>query len=77
MTAMQSEMVTYANIDDLKTANDRVTALLERKRAEYQRRSDMARQQVNQLSSRSVDVAAVREVVGGGGTVNQGGMVRM
>jgi hypothetical protein len=55
MTAMQSEMVTYANIDQLKASNDRITALLEQKKVAYQRRCETARAQVNLQASKYVD----------------------
>jgi len=52
MATMQTEMVTYANIDELKASNDRISELLEEKKVAYQRRCDGARAQVNLLAAR-------------------------
>jgi hypothetical protein len=52
MEVMKTEMVTYANIDELKATHERIMAMLEQKRVVYMRRFDMVRLQVNALSGR-------------------------
>ena len=54
MATMQTEMVTYANIDQLKVSNDRITELLQHKKIAYQRRCESARQQVNIMAAKCV-----------------------
>ena len=51
MDTMKSEMVTFANIDELKHRAEAVAASLEDRRSEYLGRRDMVRQQVNQVAS--------------------------
>jgi chromosome segregation ATPase len=52
MEVMKTEMVMYANIDELKATHERIMAMLEQKRVVYMRRFDMVRLQVNALSGR-------------------------
>ena len=54
MESMKVDMVTYANIEELKLNHDRVVFTLEQKKASYLRRCDMVRLQVNALSGRCV-----------------------
>lgn len=52
METMRTEMVTFANIDELKRSSEETTKILEEKRELYVRRRDMARQQVKLLAAR-------------------------
>lgn len=63
MDTMKTEMVTYANIDELKVSHERIVAMLEQKRVTYMRRFDMVRLQVNALSGRCVTPSPLIVVV--------------
>ena len=52
MESMKKEMITYANIDELKLTHERIMHTLEQKRVAYARRHEMVRGQVNGISSR-------------------------